>query len=59
MIHISIHDGSLETPFREIGVTLSSDAKRHEIAEKMLDLLKSHDKLRHGNTTMQKAYRDE
>ncbi len=59
MIHISIYDGSLETPFREIGVNLSSSASREEIASEMLDLLKSHDKLRHGETAMQKAYRDE
>ena len=59
MIHISIYDGSLETPFREIGVNLSSNATREEIASEMLDLLKSHDKLRRGETAMQRAYHDE
>lgn len=59
MIHISIHDGSLDTPFREIGTTLSSTATKEEIASEMLDLLESHDKLRRGDTPMQKEYRDE
>lgn len=59
MIHISIYDGSLETPFREIGVNLSSNAKKDEIANEMIGLLESHDKLRRGETAMQKEYRDE
>ena len=59
MIHISIYDGSLETPFREIGATLSSTATKEEIASEMLDLLESHNKLRQGNTPMQREYRDE
>ncbi|BAL84725.1 hypothetical protein SELR_pSRC400740 (plasmid) [Selenomonas ruminantium subsp. lactilytica TAM6421] len=59
MIHISIYDGSLKTPFREIGTNISSTATKEEIASEVMGLLKSHDKLRHGETAMQKAYRDE
>ena len=59
MIHISIHDGSLETPFREIGTTLSSNAGSGQIQQAAWDLVMSHNKLRQGNTPMQKAYRDE
>ena len=59
MIHISIYDGSLETPFREIGVNLSSTATKEEIASEIMGLLESHDKLRRGETAMQKVYRDE
>ena len=59
MIHISIHDGSLETPFREISTTLSSSSGRGQIQQAAWDLVMSHDKLRQGNTPMQRAYRDE
>ena len=58
VIHLSIYDGSLETPFREIGVNLSSSATNEEIAEAAKDLLKSHQKLRTHETSMQKEYND-
>lgn len=59
MIIISIYDGSLETPFREIGENLSSKATYEEIKDAAIGLVDSHAKLRTHDTPMQREYNDE
>ncbi len=59
MIHLSIYDGSLETPFREIGATLSSEASYSEILHEALELVEAHEELREGITPMQKKYHED
>ena len=59
MIHISLIDGSLETPFREIGATLSSGASYDEIMREVVELVDAHEELRQGNTSMQRKYHED
>lgn len=60
MITLSIYDGSLETPFRDMcETTISSKCSKAAIIKEFWKLLKLHSKLRKGNTNLQKAYRDE
>ncbi len=60
MIVISIYDGSLETPFRDIcETTISSESSKAKIIKEFWKLLKIHTRLRKGNTAIQRAYRDE
>lgn len=59
MIHISLIDGSLETPFREIGATLSSESSYDEIMREAKELVEAHEELRNGNTPMQRKYHED
>ncbi len=60
MIRISIYDGSLETPFRDIcETTISSTSSKAKIIKEFWKLLKLHSRLRKGESELQRVYHDE